>query len=36
MKYNTPAACRQAIDARLTRQASEEGIDRVRLQGVIS
>ncbi len=32
MKYNTAGAFRQAIDARLTRQASEEGIDRVRLQ----
>lgn len=32
MKYNTAVAFRQAIDARLTRQASEEGIDRVRLQ----
>jgi predicted nucleotidyltransferase component of viral defense system len=32
VKYATAAAFRQAIDVRLSRQATEEGIDRVRLQ----
>lgn len=31
MKYRDAAAFRQALDARLTRQASAEGIDRARL-----
>ncbi len=32
MKYRDAAAFRQALDARLTRQASDEGVDRSRLQ----
>lgn len=32
MKYRDAAAFRQALDARLTRQAADEGVDRARLQ----